>query len=103
MSDTLLSAPTLQHLHAHRDEILVVAARHGVSNLRVVGSVARGEAIPGSDIDLLMTLPPGRSVFDLVGLWLDLQEVLGCPVSIIPDSADSPAFIQSVLEDAVPL
>jgi len=59
-----------------------------------VGSVARDEATPTSDVDLLMTIPP-RSIFDLVGLWLDLQDLLGCPVSIIPDDAPDEAFLQS--------
>lgn len=102
MSDTTRTPPTLAELRARRDEILRLTERHGVSNVRVVGSVARNEATPDSDIDLLMTIPL-RSVFDLVGLWLDMQDLLGCAVSIIPDSAPDEAFLQSVLEDAVPL
>lgn len=102
MSSTTKLPPTLDELRARRDEILRLAAQHGVSNVRVVGSVARNEATPTSDVDLLMTIPP-RSVFDLVGLWLDMQELLGRPVSIIPDSAPDEAFIQAVLEDAIPL
>lgn len=94
--------PTLNDLRARRDEILKIAAQHGVSNVRVVGSVARNEATPDSDVDLLITIPL-RSVFDLVGLWLDLQELLDYDVSIIPDSTPNEAFMQSLLEDAVPL
>lgn len=103
MVSTRKRAPTLGKLKTRREEILAIAARHGASNVRVVGSVARGEASPDSDIDLLMTIPAKRSVFDLVGLWLDLQELLGCSVSIIPDSIENETFRQSVLKDAVPL
>lgn len=102
MSDTTRTPPTLAELRARRDEILQLTERHGVSNVRVVGSVARSEATPDSDVDLLMTIPL-RSVFDLVGLWLDMQDLLGRTVSIIPDSAPDENFLQSVLEDAVPL
>lgn len=102
MSDTTRTPPTLAELRARRDEILRLAERHGVSNVRVVGSVARNEATPDSDVDLLMTIPL-RSVFDLVGLWLDMQDLLGRAVSIIPDNTPDEAFLQSVLEDAVPL
>lgn len=80
-----------------------LAAKHGAFYVRVVGSVARGEARTDSDIDLLMTIPGPRSIFDLVGLWLDMQDLLGRAVSIIPDSAPDEAFMRSVLEDAVPL
>lgn len=100
MSNISKLPPTLEELRARRDEILAVAAQHGASNVRVVGSVARNEATPTSDVDLLMTIPP-RSVFDLVALWLDLQELLGYAVSIIPDSASDKRFMESVLEDAV--
>ena len=102
MSDTLKLPPTMADLRARRNEILAVAARHGVFNVRVVGSVARNEATLTSDVDLLMTIPP-RSVFDLVGLWLDMQDLLGYAVSIIPDSASDERFMQSVLEDAISL
>ena len=86
-----------------RQAVIDLAARHGAFNVRVVGSVARGEARPDSDIDLLMTIPGPRSIFDLVGLWLDLQDLLGRDVSIIPDSAPDEDFMRSVLEDAIPL
>jgi uncharacterized protein len=95
--------PSLEAIRARRDEILRLAEEHGVANIRVVGSVARNEATADSDVDFLMTIPPKRTVFDLVGLWLDMQELLGYSVSIIPDSSEDPTFMQSVLEDAVPL
>lgn len=86
-----------------RQAVVDLAARYGAFNVRVVGSVARGEAGPDSDVDLLMTIPGPRSIFDLVGLWLDMQDLLGRAVSIIPDSAPDENFMRSVLEDAIPL
>ena len=89
MNETPNFPPTLDELRARRDEILRVTEQHNVSNVRVVGSVARNEATPTSDVDLLMTISL-RSVFNLVGLWLDMQELLGCAVSIIPDDNTDP-------------
>lgn len=86
-----------------RQAVIDLAAKHGASNVRVVGSVARGEARPDSDVDLLISFPPNRSVFDLVGLWLDMKDLLGREVSLIPDAALDQDFMRSVLEDAVPL
>ncbi len=101
MGETTHWPPTVEMLRARREEILRLAARYGVSNVRVVGSVARGEAGLGSDVDLLVTVPPACTVFDLVGLWLDVQELLGCPVSLIPDNASDEAFLREVQRDAI--
>lgn len=103
MTDMTKAPPTLEALRQRRDEIMDVMHKHDVSNVRVVGSVARGEARSSSDVDLLISFPASRSVFDLVGLWLDLKELLGYEVSLIPDSAKDEKFMQSVLEDAVAL
>lgn len=97
------TAPTLAMIRTHRDDILTIAARFGATHVRVVGSVARQEATPASDIDLLVTLVGRHTVFDLVGLWLELEASLGHAVSIIPDSIEDEAFLRSVLADAVPL
>ena len=59
-------------LQEKREDILRIATRRGASNVRVFGSVARGDADPKSDIDLLVDLEPGRSLFDLGGLLMDL-------------------------------
>ena len=71
--------------------------------MRVFGSTARGEAGPDSDIDLLISFPPDRSVFDMVGLWLDLKDLLGCEVSLVADSIDDRPFLDRIQQDAVPL
>ncbi|GIL14167.1 MAG: nucleotidyltransferase [Chloroflexota bacterium] len=86
-----------------REAILRLAAEYGASNVRVFGSIARGEAHPNSDIDLLISFPSDRSIFDLVGLWLDLKTLTGRDVSLIPDGIEDKRFLQRVLKDAVPL
>jgi len=70
-------------LRERREEILQVAAKYGARNVRVFGSVARGEADECSDIDLLVEFEPGRSLLDHAGLWLELQELLGCEVDVV--------------------
>lgn len=74
---------TLAELRARRDEILAVAARHGASNVRVFGSVVRGEADERSDLDFLVDLEKGRSLFDLGALLMDLREALGREVDVV--------------------
>ena len=71
----------------HRDEILRLAARHGATNVRVFGSVARGEAQPDSDVDFLVHMESGRSIFDLAALVTELEALLGRPVDVVPDDA----------------
>lgn len=74
--------PTLAELRERRDEILAIARRHGASNVRVFGSVARDEARADSDIDLLVDLESGRSLMDLAELHLALEELLGRSVDV---------------------
>lgn len=93
-------SPLLNH---KRDEILTIAARYGARNVRVFGSMARGEARPGSDIDLLVDLEPGRSLLDHVGLWQDLEELLGCRVDVVVEGGISPYLEERVLAEAKPL
>ena len=87
----------------HRDEILDIAARHGARNVRVFGSFARGDARPDSDIDLLVDLEPGRSLLDHVGLWQDLEELLGRRVDVVVDGGLSPHLEKRILAEATPL
>jgi len=70
-----------------REEILRLAERRGAYNVRVFGSVARGEANENSDLDLLVAWEPGRSLLDHAGLVQDLQELLGTKVHVGTDSA----------------
>ena len=85
------------------DEILRIAARHGAKNIRVFGSVARGDADAASDVDVLVDMEPGRSLLDMGGLLMDLQDVLGCPVDVVTERGLRPRIRDRVLKEAVPL
>lgn len=82
-ADTGLVTPTIAVLRARKDDIVRVAAAHGASNVRVFGSVARGSAGLASDIDLLVDFEPGRTLVDHVGLWRDLEALLGRTVDVV--------------------
>jgi len=68
-----------------RDEILRIAAEHGARNVRVFGSVARGDFGPDSDVDFLVEMEPGRSLMDMGGLLMDLQDLLSCKVHLVTE------------------
>ena len=95
------AAPDLALVRATREEILRVAERHGASHLRVYGSVARGEARPTSDIDLLVTFERGRSLVDELELQQELETLLGYRVDVAEDVHH--AIRDHVLAEAVPL
>src|SRR5687768_10048135 len=86
-----------------REAILKLAQQYGASNVRVFGSVARGEARPDSDVDFLVNFPSDRSIFDLVGLWLDLKDLMGREVDLSTDEGLKDYVRPSALQDAVPL
>jgi predicted nucleotidyltransferase len=90
-------------LKAKREEILCVCARYGACNVRVFGPVARSEADEQSDIDFLVELEPGRTLFDLGGLQYDLEQLLGCPVDVVTERGLKPRMRERVLREAVPL
>lgn len=92
-----------QLLKEKREEILRVAAKHGARNVRVFGSLARGEADEQSDIDFIVEFEPGRSLLDHAALWLELQELLGCKVDVVSDRGIKPRIRERVLREAVPL
>jgi len=86
-----------------RDEILRVASAHGARNLRVFGSVSRGEATDKSDIDLLINLEPGRTLLDIIAIKQDLGDLLGCNVDVVTEDSVSPYIREQILKDAVSL
>ena len=90
-------------LKAHRSEILRIAECHGAHNVRVFGSVARGEARPESDVDLLVELDPGRSLLDQAALLVELQDLLKCKVDVFTEKGLRPRIRDQVLREAVPL
>ncbi len=97
-------APTLEMLRKKRDEIIALAEKYGVYNVRVFGSVARGDATIESDIDLLVDFPPKFSLFDLSGFWQDLQELLDYSVDVVEDHPNlRERFKRRILKDVIPL
>jgi uncharacterized protein len=90
-------------LDKNREKILRIAASYGARDLRVFGSVSRGEANLKSDIDILITLETGRSLLDIVALKQDLEDLLGCKVDIVTEDAVSPYIRDQILRDAVSL
>ena len=86
-----------------RKEILRLATKHGATNVRVFGSVARGEAGPDSDVDLLVDLGPKLSPWFPGGLLHDLEDLLGCPVDVVTEQALHWYIRDQVLKEAVPL
>lgn len=90
-------------IEAHRDELLALARRRGVTGVRVFGSMSRGDGSENSDVDLLVTLAPGTSALALGGLLLDAQELLGRRVDIVTEASLHPAMREHVVASAVPL
>lgn len=86
-----------------RQAILRLAAQYGASQVRVFGSLARGEAGPDSDIDFLVSFPDTTSVFDVIGLWLALKDLLGREVDVLTEGGLDDRMKARILKDAVPL
>lgn len=95
--------PLDELLKAKREDILRTAAEYGAYNVRVFGSVARGEADSESDIDLLVNMEPGRSLLDLGGLLMDLQDLLGCNVDVVTEDGLRDRIRERVLREAIAL
>lgn len=87
----------------HRTELLALARRRGVTDVRVFGSMSRGDYGVDSDVDLLVTLAPGTSALALGGLLMDAQELLGRRVDVVTEASLHPALRERVMALAVPL
>ncbi|MGC4030660.1 MAG: nucleotidyltransferase family protein [Tepidisphaeraceae bacterium] len=99
-----MSASALKDsIASHRQEILALAARYGASNVRLFGSVARGDADETSDVDFVARFEPGRSLLDQGGLLMELRELLGVPVDLVSEGALTGRFGEIVRREAVPL
>ena len=94
---------TIDHLRAKREDLLNLARKHGVTSVKVFGSIARGEEEEASDIDLLVTTGPEVSAWFPAGLILDLEQLLGRPVDIVTESGVNSHLRQRVLAEAIPL
>jgi len=96
----VINLPTLIQ---HRVDILRLAERYHASDVRVFGSVVRGDNTQASDVDVLVKTRPGCSLLDLGGLLEDLQELLGCRVDLVTEDGLKPRLRARVLREAVPL
>jgi predicted nucleotidyltransferase len=94
---------TYELLQQKRNEILSIASKYGAHNIRIFGSVARGEADEKSDIDFLVDLQPGSSLLDLGGLWAELNELFSGRADVATENGLRDRIRDRVLEEAVPL
>lgn len=90
-------------IETHRAAIRDIAARYGVTDVRVFGSMARGDATEASDVDLLVRPLPGTSLLDLGGLLIDVQDLLGRRVEVVSERSLHPAIRERILAEAQPL
>ncbi len=93
----------MRDLRDKRGAILELAAKHGADEVRVFGSVVRGKEDERSDVDFLVRLAPGRSLWDVGALIADLEELLGRPVDVVPDDWLRPKVRERAKRDAVSL
>ena len=91
-----------QAIKDKRTEIQRIAAEHGVTSLRIFGSVAHGQEHPGSDLDMLVEIGPTVSPWFPAGLIIDLEQLLGCRVDVVTERALHPTLREAVLREARP-
>lgn len=94
---------TAEIIQDKKEQILALAAKYGASNLRVFGSVANGTADEKSDVDILVDLEKGRSLFDLGGLLMDLQQLLNRKVDVVTENGLHWYIKERVLREAKPI
>ena len=90
-------------VETQRNAILRLAKLHGATRVRIFGSMARDDANMDSDVDILVDLEPGRTLLDIGGFLMDLQDLLGRKVDVVTESALHPRIRDTVLREAVPL
>jgi len=90
-------------LARHRDRLSAIAAARGAGNLRVFGSTVRGEDADGSDLDLLIDLPPDISLFGVISLELEMEDALGVPVDVATEDELHPSLKARILAEARPI
>jgi hypothetical protein len=98
-----MAVADLDAIRQRRSEILDRASQHGARNVRVFGSTARGDARPTSDVDLLVEMETGRSLLDFVGLWQELEDLLGLKVDLVSEGGISPYLREQILSEAIAL
>ena len=103
ISEVVTMGMTLNDLKREREQIKRVAQKYGASNIRVFGSISRGEGGPKSDIDFLVDFDADRSLLDLVGMKLELEELLGYKVDLVTEKAMHRLIADQVIKEAIPL
>jgi predicted nucleotidyltransferase len=94
---------TKEAIQDKREAILEIARRYGAHDVRIFGSVARGDATADSDLDIVVRFDPDRSLLDHGGLLMDLRELLGVKVDVVSEGALQGRFGELVRKEAVPL
>ncbi len=87
----------------YKPQILALAAKHGVENIRVFGSVARGDADESSDVDLLYSSIPPYGLWEACGMYYELEQLLPCKVDFVSEKNLRPSFRDNILSEAIPL
>ena len=93
----------MQLLRENREDILRCAREHGARNVRIFGSLARGDADEASDVDFLAEMERGRSLFDMGGLQFALEQMLGRSVDLVSEKGLRERIRERVLGEARPL
>ena len=93
----------IKELKEKKEKIYSIASKYGATHIRIFGSVATGQTHPESDVDFLVDLAPGRSLFDLGGLLMDLHNLLGCKVDVVTEIGLRPRIRNRILNEAMPL
>ena len=92
-----------QDILNRRESILAIAKRHGAHDVRIFGSVARGDVIESSDLDFIVRFDPDRTLFDHGGLIMDLRDLLGVKVDVVSEAGMRDRFRKHVMKEAIPL
>lgn len=93
----------IKELKEKRDKIYAIASKYGAKHIRIFGSAATGQTHPDSDVDFLVDLSPGRNLFDLGGLLMDLHILLGCEVDVVTEAGIRPRIRRRILKEAISL
>lgn len=94
---------TRETLHHKRTAILEIAEKWGADDVRIFGSVARGDSVQSSDVDFIVRFQPDRSPLDHGGLLMELRDLLGVDVDVISEAGMRDRFCKHVLKEAIPL
>ena len=90
-------------IRERRENILKIAKDHGATNIKIFGSYARGDEQPGSDLDLLIELEPGRSLLDIIAIKQDIEDMINRRVDVVTARALSPYIREEIIKEAIAL